>query len=69
MALDFAARSLALAHLAQVSKQEAATLNSLESYSQALAFLSRALNRPDTRYSSETVAATMLLGLFEVCLL
>ncbi|PVH69189.1 hypothetical protein DL98DRAFT_626174 [Cadophora sp. DSE1049] len=65
MVLDSAARSLALAHFARVSKQEAARFTSLESYSQALAFLSRALNRQDTRYSSETVAATMLLGLFE----
>ncbi|KUJ18075.1 uncharacterized protein LY89DRAFT_36969 [Mollisia scopiformis] len=65
MVLDSAARALSLAHFARLSMQEAATINSLESYSQALTSLSKALNRPDTRYSSEIVAATMLLGLFE----
>lgn len=68
MALDSAILCL-VAGLHDVAKPAAqrASAKTLASYSRALHYLQRSLGHSTQRYSSETLCATQLLGIFEVC--
>ncbi|KAH8817051.1 hypothetical protein F5884DRAFT_778326 [Xylogone sp. PMI_703] len=65
-ALDYAAECMALAYRARVSSNATLFKRSQYSYMRALQSLSRALQTPDSGYSSEILCATMLLGEYEM---
>ena len=68
LSLDLAAESLALVYFAKKTGSSDALMRSYTAYSSALANVSRALQHPERRLSSETLCATLLLVHYEVCI-
>jgi hypothetical protein len=65
-AMELAAECLALAYFAKVSRSKMPTMRSREVYALALDGLSKDLESPVSRLSSETLCATLLLIHYEV---
>ena len=65
-AVDQAAETLALAYFAKTSSCNSTLMRSYRTYEIALRSLSKSLQHPDSRLSSETLCATLLLLHYEV---
>jgi hypothetical protein len=68
-ALDHAALSLALAYFAHGSSDRALLPNAESSYTLALKCLAMAISNTSTRFDSDVLCATLLLGCYEVRIL
>lgn len=64
--LDYAAQSLALGYFGRETGNSSLERESYQAYSQALRYLSRAIEDVEYGLSSDTLCATMLLSFYEV---